>query len=69
VLPTAWSAIGAVPALDGAAGWLDQGRTMTPMLEEPLSAGQWARVATSCALWTALPVLLGAWRVTRNDVR
>jgi ABC-2 type transport system permease protein len=69
VLPTAWSALGSISALEGAARWLDQSRTMMPMLEEPLSAAQWARVATSVALWTVLPVIAGFWRVGRADVR
>jgi hypothetical protein len=69
VLPIAWAALGAIPALEGAARWLDQSRTMTPMLEETLSATQWARVATSLALWLVLPIVVGFWRVARSDVR
>jgi ABC-2 type transport system permease protein len=69
VLPTAWSALGSISALEGAARWLDQSRTMSPMFEESLSSMQWARVATSLALWMALPIALGFWRVTRSDVR
>jgi len=69
VLPTAWSALGAIPKLEGAARWLDQSRTMTPLLEETLSGTQWARLATSVALWTLLPLALGFWRVARSDVR
>ncbi len=44
VLPTAFAALGAISALSGAARWLDQTRTMEPLLEETLSATQWARV-------------------------
>ena len=69
VLPTAWSALGAIPKLEGAARWLDTSRTTTPLLEETLSSTQWARLATSVALWTLLPLALGFWRVLRSDVR
>ena len=69
VLPTAWSALGAIPALEGAAKWLDQGRTTTPLLEEHLSATQWGQLGTSVLLWTLLPLVLGFWRVLRSDVR
>ena len=69
VLPTAFAALGAISALSGAARWLDQTRTMEPLLEETLSATQWARVATSLALWLAVPIALGFWRVLRSDVR
>jgi len=68
-LPTAWSALGSIPALEGAARWLDTSRTMTPLLEETLSATEWARVGTSLALWLLVPLALGVWRVLRADVR
>jgi ABC-2 type transport system permease protein len=69
VLPTAWSAVGSIPVLEGAARWLDQSRTMAPMLEGAISATQWARVLASVALWMLVPLLLGAWRIRRSDVR
>ena len=69
VLPTAWAALGSIDALHGAARWLDQSRTMTPLLEETLSGTQWARVGTSLALWLLLPLAIGALRVARSDPR
>jgi ABC-2 type transport system permease protein len=69
VLPTAWSGLGEISALEGAARWLDTSRTMSPLFEETLSSMQWARVATSLALWLVLPIVLGLWRVTRSDVQ
>ncbi len=69
VLPTVWGILGEIPALEGAARWLDTGRTMSPLLEESLSATEWARVGTSLALWLLVPLALGVWRVLRADVR
>jgi ABC-2 type transport system permease protein len=69
VLPTAWGAIGSINALEGVAKWLDQSRTMADMGEHALSGTEWARVGTSVALWVLLPVVIGFWRVKRNDVR
>jgi ABC-2 type transport system permease protein len=69
VLPTAWGAIGQIHAFEGAAKWLDQSRTMADMGEHALSGTEWARVATSVALWVLLPIVIGFWRVKRNDVR
>jgi ABC-2 type transport system permease protein len=68
-LPTVWAVVGSIDALEGVAGWLEQGQTMAPLMEHGLSGGEWARLATSCVLWVALPVLIGLWRVKRNDVR
>jgi ABC-2 type transport system permease protein len=69
VLPTAWGAIGSIHALEGVAKWLDQSRTMADIGERALSGAEWARVGTSVALWVLLPILIGFWRVKRNDVR
>jgi ABC-2 type transport system permease protein len=69
VLPTAWGAIGSISVFEDAARWLDQSRTMAEMSERALSGTEWARVGTSVALWVLLPIVLGFWRVKRNDVR
>jgi ABC-2 type transport system permease protein len=69
VLPSAWSALGSIPALHGAARWLDQDRTTTPLLDHALSATQWTQLAVSLALWTTLPIAFGVWRISRSDVR
>jgi ABC-2 type transport system permease protein len=69
VLPTAWGAIGQIHALEGAARWLDQGRTMAEMGERAMSGTEWARIGVSCAVWVLLPIVIGFWRVRRQDVR
>ena len=69
VLPTAWGALGQIHALEGAAKWLDQSRTMADMGERALSGTEWARIGASVALWVLLPIVIGFWRVKRNDVR
>ena len=38
------------------------------MSEEVLSATQWAHAGTALALWVALPLLAGIWRITRREV-
>jgi ABC-2 type transport system permease protein len=69
VLPTAFGILGSLNALEGAARWLDQSRTMEKLVEETLSGTQWARLGASVALWTLLPLVVGWWRVARSDVR
>ena len=69
VLPTAWGALGSIHALEGAARWLDQSRTMGDISDHAFSGMEWARVGTSVALWVLLPLAIGWWRVRRNDVR
>jgi ABC-2 type transport system permease protein len=69
VLPTAWTALGQISALEGAAKWLDQGRTTEHLMERALSGTEWARLGTSVVLWVLVPAVIGYWRVRRNDVR
>lgn len=69
VLPTAFGILGSLNALEGVARWLDQSRTMGKLVEDTFSGNQWARLATSVALWTLLPLVVGWIRVARSDVR
>jgi hypothetical protein len=68
-LPIAWSALGAIPFLNDAARWLDTTRTTSPMTEHLLSGTEWARFATSQALWLLLPLAVGIYRIARNEIR
>jgi hypothetical protein len=67
-LPIGWSALGSIDALTPTARWLDGGRSLAPMPEHVMDATEWARAGTTLALWMALPVLLGLWRIARNEV-
>jgi ABC-2 type transport system permease protein len=66
--PTAWAALLTIPAFDDLAPWLDSSRSFAPMTEEVMSATEWAHVATTTALWIALPLALGIARIRRNEV-
>lgn len=68
LLPIAWAALGAIPALEGAARWLDGSRSYAPMTEHLLSATEWAQAGATTALWVALPLALGILRITRSEV-
>jgi ABC-2 type transport system permease protein len=66
-LPTGWAALASLPAFAGVAPWLDTSRTLGPLSPEILNGTQWARVGTSLAVWMLLPLLIGAWRITRRE--
>jgi ABC-2 type transport system permease protein len=66
-VPTAWAALASLPVFAGVAPWLDTSRALGPLSEELLSGTQWARVATSLAVWMLLPLLIGAWRIARRE--
>ena len=67
-LPTAWMAVVSLPVFSGVAPWVDYARAVGQMTEEVMSATQWAHAGTSLAIWMVLPLLIGAWRITRREI-
>ena len=67
-LPIAWTAISSLSLFADAAPWLDTRVALGPMPNEVMSATQWAHAGTALALWMALPLAIGAWRITRREV-
>jgi ABC-type transport system involved in multi-copper enzyme maturation permease subunit len=70
VLPIAWAILGeSIHALDGPAKWLDTSRTMEPLVENTMSGGDWARLATSVALWVGVALVIGLLRLRRSELK
>lgn len=69
VAPIVWSILGSFAFFEGPADWLDSSRTIGPMVEEVLSATDWAKVGTTLLLWLVLPLAIGIWRISRGDPR
>ncbi|MEA2139593.1 MAG: type transport system permease protein [Solirubrobacteraceae bacterium] len=66
--PFALTAIVSLSLFAGVAPWVDTVRATGPMVEEVLSATQWAHAGTALALWMVLPLLIGAYRITRREL-
>ncbi len=70
VLPTAWGILGSmVSKLEEPAKWLDTSKTMSPLLDDAMTSGAWARLGASVALWVALPAVLGVLRLRRSEIK
>ena len=67
-LPITWTAVASLSFFAGAAPWLDTRLALAPLHQEVLSATQWAQAGTALGLWMLLPLLIGIWRVTRQEV-
>ena len=67
-LPIAWTGIATLSVFADAAPWLDTRLSLGPMPQEVMNATQWAHAGTSLVIWMLLPLLLGAWRITRREV-
>lgn len=69
VLPTAWSALGAIHALDKPALWLDTNRTLMPLVDGGMTGTAWAQLGTSTALWLGAFLVVGLWRLRRTELK
>ena len=67
-LPIAWTAAASLSFFASAAPWLDTRLALAPLHHEVLSATQWAHAGTALAVWMVLPLLIGIWRITRQEV-
>ena len=67
-LPMAWMAVVSLPVFSGVGPWVDRAGAVGQMTAEVMSATQWAHAGTSLAIWMVLPLLIGAWRITRREV-
>ena len=68
VLPTALWAVLSLPVFSDVAPWVDYARALGGVTEDVMSATQWAHLGTSLVIWMVLPLLIGAWRITRREV-
>ena len=70
VLPIAWGITSSIVSwLDSAGRWLDAGRTWAPLTDHMLSATEWARLATTTAVWVIVPLAIGLWRILRSEIK
>src|SRR5436305_945338 len=67
-LPTACMAVVSLPVFSGVGPWVDNARAVGQMTAKVMSATQWAHAGTSLAIWMMLPLLIGAWRITRREI-
>jgi ABC-2 type transport system permease protein len=69
VLPLAWEALTSLfTGLDGVATWLDGSQSLDPMVRYALTGTGWAHAAATLAVWTALPLAVGLWRIRRSEI-
>ena len=67
-LPITWTAVSSLSLFAHAAPWLDTRLALAPLHKEVLTATQWAHAGSALALWMLLPLLIGIWRMTRQEV-
>lgn len=69
LLPVVVSSLASIiPRLRTPGMWLSPLDTTTRLLGEQMTGQAWAQLAVSCAVWSLLPMLLGAARIQRREV-
>ena len=63
------SLAGSISALEAAGQWINLLDTTTALLGEQVTGKAWAQIATSFAVWSLLPMLLGTLRIHRREVQ
>jgi ABC-2 type transport system permease protein len=66
-LPTAIGALESINSIHGTVEWFSSG-SFEWLTQNLLSGHEWAQVLVALALWMALPLAIGLWRVTARDL-
>ncbi len=49
--------------------WIDFNNAQNPIIEADVSGKEWAQLVVSGLIWLVLPLVIGAWRVLRAEVK
>jgi ABC-type transport system involved in multi-copper enzyme maturation permease subunit len=72
LIPTIWSALGEmIKKLHTPGEWLDSNRTLGTLADPAgaATAGEWARIGVSLAVWLLVPLVIGLFRLSRREVK
>ncbi len=70
VVPIAWGILfGIVSALNSAAPWVDLGTATQPLFSHDMTGEHWLQLLVSFMIWVALPLVAGAIRLMRSEVK
>ena len=69
IIPTVWSMLAQIHAIEKPARWLDTSQTVQPLVDGNMSGTDWAQLGTSMALWVGLVMLIGLWRLRRTELK
>jgi ABC-2 type transport system permease protein len=55
--------------IDSVVTWVDSSTVTEMLTQDQITGGDWARMATTAALWIALPAAIGLVRLRRSEVK
>ena len=70
VVPNLWSVLfSSVRSLKPAAPWFDLNKAQTPLYAHDMTGTAWLHLLVAVTIWVAVPLVLGALRVRRAEVK
>jgi hypothetical protein len=70
IVPIAWSILfNAVNALRDAAPWVDLGTASPPLFDHTMGQNGWLHLAVTTLIWVGIPLLVGAVRLMRSELK
>ncbi|HWI21032.1 MAG TPA: hypothetical protein VNT22_00300 [Baekduia sp.] len=69
-LPTAMAILGGLSFMEEPVKWINLAESASQLTDNvALSGSDWAHIATALIAWTAIPLAVGLWRITRDEIR
>ncbi len=70
VLPIAFNLVfNLVASLRDIAPWLDLGTAQTPLFDHSMQGDDWWKLLVTSVWWILLPLVAGAYRVLRSEIK
>lgn len=71
-IPIVFGIVGEIsPSFADAAAWFDLGTAQAPLLNgaSSLTGEEWTQLGVTSVIWVALPLVVGAWRMLRSELK
>jgi ABC-type transport system involved in multi-copper enzyme maturation permease subunit len=68
-LPTVFAIVFQWNKISDAAPWVDPSTAQSPLQDHTASGDDWTHLAVNTLIWVVLPLVLGAWRIMRSEVK
>ncbi|MGH2959453.1 MAG: ABC transporter permease [Solirubrobacterales bacterium] len=66
--PTVVVILASFNSLESVLKWVDPSAMAQPMTQGPMSSAEFGHLLTSTAVWVAVPLAIGCWRISRADI-
>jgi ABC-type transport system involved in multi-copper enzyme maturation permease subunit len=68
VAPSVIIVLAQIEGLRGSLEWIDGSQSLPPLTDHVLSGSEMARVVTTLVVWSVVPLVIGWWRIKRDEI-